>query len=73
MNKDTVLGALIAALILFISSLVTLAVENPDMTLGALKQSTWISIGGGALVAFLKDYQAISTRKLMGKMTGGPK
>lgn len=65
---DTFVGALVAALILFISSVVTLFTENPDLTLEGIRQSVWISIGGGALVAFLKDYQAISTRRFINKV-----
>ena len=69
MNVNTLIGAVIAALILFTSSIVTLFVENPDLTFSAIKQSAWVSIVGGALVAFLKDYQAISTRRLVNKVT----
>ena len=69
MNVNTLIGAVIAALILFTSSIVTLFVENPDLTFSAIKQSAWVSIVGGALVAFLKDYQAISTCRLVNKVT----
>lgn len=69
-QSNTIIGALIAALILFLSSLITLFVENGDLTLGMIKQATWISIGGGALVQFLKDYHAINTRRLVNKVTG---
>ena len=69
MNVNTLVGALIAALILFTSSIVTLFAENPELTFGAIKQSAWVSIVGGAVVAFLKDYQAISTRRLVNKVT----
>jgi len=69
MNLNTLIGALIAALILFASNLVTLFAENPELTFGMIKQSAWVSIVGGAFVAFLKDYQAISTRRLVNKVT----
>lgn len=68
-NTNTLIGALVAALILFSSSMVTLFVENPDLTFDAIKQSTWVSVVGGAFIAFLKDYQAISTRRLVNKVT----
>jgi membrane-bound ClpP family serine protease len=70
MNVNTLVGALIAALILFTSTMVTLFAENPELTFGAIRQSAWVSIIGGAVVAFLKDYQAISTRRLVNKVTG---
>lgn len=69
MNINTIIGALIAALILFISSITTLFMENPELTFGAIKQSSWVSIVGGAAVAFLKDYQAITTRRIVNKVT----
>ena len=69
MSINSLIGALIAALILFISSITTLFVENPELTFGMIKQSSWVSIVGGAIVAFLKDYQAISTRRLVNRFT----
>lgn len=69
MNTNTAIGALVAALILFLSSMVTLFVENPDLTFSMIKQSTWVSVIGGTLLAFLKDYQAISTRRVINKVT----
>ena len=62
-------GAIVAALILFLSNITTLFMENPDLTFASIKQSAWVSIGGGALIAFLKDYQAVSTRNLVGRLT----
>jgi hypothetical protein len=62
-------GALIAAAILFISSVVTLFVDSPELTFGSISQAAWVSIVGGAAVAFLKDYQAISTRRMVNKVT----
>jgi hypothetical protein len=67
---NVTIGALIAALILFLSSLVTLFTNDPTLEFGAISTATWVSIGGGALIAFLKDYQAISTRRLVNKATG---
>ena len=70
MNVNTLVGALIAALILFISTVVTLFTNNPDLTFAQLSTATWVSLLGGAAVAFFKDYQAISTRRLVNKVTG---
>ena len=67
MNTNTIVGALIAALILFISTVVTLFTNNPDLTFAQLST---VSLLGGAAVAFFKDYQAISTRRLVNKVTG---
>ncbi|WP_455363608.1 hypothetical protein [[Eubacterium] cellulosolvens] len=68
-NTNTLVGALVAALILFISSIVTLFTNDPTMTFQEIGQATWVSIVGGAAVAFLKDYQAITTRRLINKVT----
>lgn len=70
MSIETIGGAIVAALILFVSSIVTLFVSDPELTFGSLSQATWVSVVGGALVAFLKDYQAVSTRRVIGKLTG---
>lgn len=68
-NTNTIIGALIAAAILFLSSLVTLFVENSELTFGMIKQATWVAMIGGAVVQFLKDYYAITTRRLVNKVT----
>ena len=70
MKLETVLGAVIAAFILFISSMVTLFTENPELTFAAIKQSTWVAVVGGTLVAFLKDFNAINIRRMISTPTG---
>lgn len=67
---NTIVGALIAALILFVSSAVTLFTNNPDLTFAQLSTATWVSLVGGALVAFFKDYQALSVRRRVNAITG---
>lgn len=67
---NTLIGAIIAALILFLSSLVTLFTNDPALEFNGIPTSVWMSIGGGAVIAFLKDYQSISTRRLINKTTG---
>ena len=70
MKASTVLGALIAALILFISNIMTLFQQDPNLTFGAITQAAWVSVVGGSLLAGLKDYQALSTRRVINKLTG---
>ena len=67
---NTIVGGVIAALILFGSSMVTLFTNNPDLTFAMISTATWVSLLGGAGVAFLKDYQALTTRRLVNKVTG---
>jgi len=70
MNVNTLTGALIAALILFGSSVVTLFTNNADMTFADLSTATWVSLLGGAAIAFLKDYQALTVRRTVNKISG---
>jgi hypothetical protein len=67
---NTIVGALIAALILFGSSVVTLFTNDPNLTFAQLGTATWVSLVGGAAIAFLKDYQALTTRRLVNRVTG---
>lgn len=66
---NTIIGAAIAALILFGSSTITLFTNNPDLTFADLTTATWVSLVGGAAVAFLKDYQALTSRRLINRVT----
>ena len=66
---NQLIGALVAALILFMSSMVTLFTNDPTLEFGGISTAVWVSIGGGAMIAFLKDFQAISTRRLINKAT----
>lgn len=66
---NQLIGALVAALILFLSSMVTLFTNDPTLEFNGISTAVWVSIGGGAAIAFLKDYQAITTRRLINKAT----
>jgi hypothetical protein len=66
---NTIIGALLAAALLFISSIVTLFTNDPSLEFGDIPTGVWVSIGGGAIVVFFKDFQAITTRRLIDKAT----
>ena len=68
--KETVLGALIAALIAFFTAVLALLTQDGVTSLGDIGQVPWVVAFVGALISFLKDYQAISTRKLLSRVTG---
>ena len=70
MNVNTIVGALIAALISFGNALLALFMNDPNLTFGMITQAAWVGIVVGAVVQFLKDYQALSTRRLVNKVTG---
>lgn len=67
---NTILGAFIAVLIGFGNALLALYMNDPNLTFGMITQAAWVGMIVGASVQFLKDYQAISTRRLVNKITG---
>lgn len=69
MKIETIGGALIAAVILLVSNLMSLFAQDAELTFAMIGQATWVSVIGGVLVAFLKDYQAVSTRQFISKLT----
>ena len=72
MKAETILGALIASLILFLAG--TLALLQMPETSGIrdITMTAWIVLGIGAAISFLKDYQALTTRRLLSNLTPGP-
>lgn len=68
---EVIVGALIAALILLLSNIVTLFNQDANLTFAMIKQSAWVAIAGGALIQFLKDYQAVSTRRAISAFIPG--
>ena len=69
--KETILGAGIAAIISFFTAVLALLTQPGVETIGDIGQLPWIVAGIGALISFLKDYQALSTRRLISNITGG--
>ncbi len=67
---NTILGALVAALILFLTGMLALFQTPGVESVGDIGQIAWIVLGVGALISFLKDFQSISTRRLINKVTG---
>ncbi len=68
-NVNTIVGALVAALLNFLTAVVALFANDAELTLSMITQAAWISMIGGAVIQFLKDYQAISARRLINKIT----
>ena len=60
---ETIFGAIIASLICFFSSLVTLLSQDGVNSLTQISEAAWISLVAGTLIAFLKDYQALAVRR----------
>ena len=70
MNTNTIIGALLATLIGFGNALLALYMNDPNLTFGMITQAAWVGMIVGAIIQFLKDYQAISARRLVNKITG---
>lgn len=66
---NTISGALIAALISFINAVMALFMNDPELTFAMIAQATWFSMIVGGATHFFKDYQAISTRRILNKLT----
>lgn len=70
MKIENILGAVIAALIAFITGALALLTQDGVATLGDIGQVAWIVLAGGALVTFLKDFEAIDARRALATVTG---
>lgn len=66
---NTIIGAFVAAIINFLTALVALFANDAEMTFALISQAAWVSMIGGAAIQFFKDYQALSTRRLVNKVT----
>ena len=69
--KSTVMGAAIAAIISFGTAVLALLTQPEVTSISDIGQIPWLVAGIGALLSFLKDYQALSTRKGIATLTGG--
>lgn len=69
MKVETITSALIAAMIILITSVVD-KFANGAVSISDISEASWWIMGGGAALQFLKDYQAISTRRFVAKLRG---
>ena len=70
MNVATISAAFIAALIGFLTAVLALLSQEGVTQISDISQLAWIVAGIGALISFLKDFQAVSTRRVISKLTG---
>lgn len=67
---NTIIGAFVATLIAMLTAaLALLSGANVD-SLGDISSLQWTILFIGGLITFGKDFQAISTRRLVNKVTG---
>ena len=70
MKIENVTGALIAAIILFVTGFVAI-LQLPEIdSWRDITSSVWLVLSSGALLSFLKDYQALWSRRTIAKLTG---
>ena len=69
MKSETVIGALIAAVIGVGTAFLALMNQEGVAVVGDISQKAWIVLGVGGALAFLKDFQAITTRRVLQTMT----
>jgi hypothetical protein len=70
MSVNTILGALIAAIIVGLTAALVL-LTGPNVTsLADITGLQWVVLGIGVALAFFKDFQALTVRRLANKVTG---
>ena len=69
MKTETVIGALIAALIGGMTAFLALISQEGVNGMADISEMAWVVLGIGATMAFLKDYQAITTRRALAAVT----
>jgi len=67
---NTIVGALIAAVIAGLTAALAVLSGDTVTSLSDVSPLQWVILGIGVAITFFKDYQAISTRRLVSKVTG---
>jgi len=70
MKMNTILGALTASLIGFLTGMIALLQQTGVNSLADVNSLAWIILAVGSAISFLKDFQAISVRRLINGATG---
>ena len=70
MKVETTGGAFIAALIGFGTGFLALLQQEGVTGVSDISEVAWWVLAVGSAIAFAKDYQALSTRRAIGKLTG---
>jgi hypothetical protein len=67
---NTIVGALVATIIAMLTAALAL-LNGPNITsLGDITSLQWVILLIGGAITFFKDFQAISARRLVNKVTG---
>lgn len=67
---NTIIGAFVATVVALLTAALAL-LSGPDITsLSDITGLQWTILGIGGAITFFKDFQAISARRLVNKVTG---
>ena len=69
MKIETIGGAAIAAVILFVTGFLAVFQQDSVASVRDITEATWWVLGGGAIASFLKDYQALTVRRGLTNIT----
>lgn len=67
---NTIIGALIAAIIAGLTAALALLSGENVNSLADISSIQWVILAIGIAITFFKDFQAISTRRGLNKLTG---
>lgn len=73
MKIETVGGAMIASAIGFLTGFLALMQQSTVAQVSDINENAWVVLIVGSLVSFLKDFQALRTRRAIRSMTRGSK
>lgn len=67
---NTITGAFVAMVIAILTAALALLSGESITSLGDISALQWTILGIGGAITFFKDFQAISARRLINKVTG---
>lgn len=67
---NTIVGAFVATVIAILTASLALLSGEGVTSLGDISQLQWVILVVGGAITFFKDFQAISARRLVNKVTG---
>ena len=70
MSANTIIGALLAAIVTGLTATLALLTGEGVTQLSDISTLQWVIMLVGVALAFFKDFQALTVRRLANKMTG---
>lgn len=70
MSVNTIVGALVATIIAILTGALALLSGDTITALSDISQLQWVILLVGGAITFFKDFQAITARRLVNKVTG---